>query len=364
MPRHVNISITGSCNLACRYCFYADSMTGLQDLPTASWVLFFSRLSQMGVFDVTLSGGEPFARPDLFDLIDSLIANHMRYSFLTNGTLIDESMLKKLSMGKRQLRLNSIQVSIDGSNAAIHNQSRPDSFDRALNGLKLLKKNGFPVTVRVTVNRRNIHDLENIARLLLDEIGLSSFGTNEAMPIGTGCRSEADMSLTPIEMMQTMAILGRLQNRYPGRIHADAGPLAKRRMYAEMMHARRTGEKTERWRMGTLSACGCFFSTIEILHDGTIVPCCMLPGLPLGNILHDDLTQIWRNHPQLQSLRRRHLIPMHSLPGCENCDWASYCNGSCPGIAHQLTGDVNRANPGDCFRRFLLATGARYALRT
>ena len=147
--------------------------------------------------DVSLTGGEALLRPDIFELIDGIIANRMRYNLLSNGTLIDEKLLKKFEQGKRRLRLDYIQVSIDGSTAAIHDQSRPGSFDKAIRGLRLLKEAGFPVAVRVTINRHNLNDLENIAKLLLEDIGLNSFGTNEAMPIGSGCRSDADMSLSP-----------------------------------------------------------------------------------------------------------------------------------------------------------------------
>jgi radical SAM protein with 4Fe4S-binding SPASM domain len=47
---------------------------------------------------------------------------------------------------------------------------------------------------------------------------------------------------------------------------------------------------------------------------------------------------------------------MQKVAGCEQCAWASYCNGSCPGMAYQMTGDFNRANPEDCYSRFLMET--------
>ena len=332
-------------------------MTALGDLSTADWLDFFKELGRIGVMDATLSGGEAFTRPDLFGLIDGIIANRMRYSILSNGTLIDEKILNQFEIGKRRLRLNSIQISIDGSRAEIHNKSRPHSFDRAVRGLRLLKEAGFPVAVRVTINRHNLHDLENIAILLLEDIGLPSFGTNDAMPIGSGCRNESSMSLTPQEQLKAMEIIDRLLKRYSECITANAGPLAKLKAYAEMEHARKTGKKSTRWVMGYLTACGCVFSKIDILHDGTIVPCHMLPDLTLGNITKDSLEEIWCTHPTLDALRRRRNIPMKKVPGCEDCEWNSYCNGSCPGLAHQLTGDFNHANPQDCYRDFLNRTG-------
>jgi SynChlorMet cassette radical SAM/SPASM protein ScmE len=280
---------------------------------------------------------------------------------LTNATLITEKTLEQFKIGKRRLRLSSIQVSVDGSRPEIHNRSRPKSFDRTMRGLRLLKEAGFPLTVRVTINRHNLHDLENIAHLLLEEIGLPSFSTNDAIPVGSGCQNEEEISLSPPEQAEAMEIMARLLERYPGRLNAQAGPQAKIKMYAEMEHARKTGEKTTRWGMGHLSACGCTFSKIDILHDGTIVPCSMLPDLTLGNITTDSLQEIWHNHPTLQAMRTRRTIPMTKVPGCAGCEWVSYCNGSCPGLPHQLTGDLNTANHHDCYRRFLLEKDSVHA---
>ncbi|NIN95356.1 MAG: radical SAM protein, partial [Anaerolineae bacterium] len=196
------------------------------DLPTERWLAFFEELGRLGVMDVTLTGGEAFTRPDLFDLIDGVIANRMRYSILSNGTVIDEKVLAQFEIGKRRLRLDYIQISIDGSRAEIHDKSRPNSFRRAMRGLGLLKEAQFPVAVRVTINRHNPHDLENIARLLLDEIGLPSFTTNEAALIGAGCQNQGQISLTSAEELEAMETLKRLSERYPGHLKAQAGPQA------------------------------------------------------------------------------------------------------------------------------------------
>jgi len=357
LPTSVEIAITGRCNLRCQYCFYADEMAALDDLPTEQWQAFFKELGRLAVQRVTLTGGEVFTRPDFFELVDGVIANRMRYSILTNGTLIDENVMAQFQVGKRRLRLSSIQVSIDGSRAEIHDRSRPGSFDRAVRGLRLLKEAGFPVTVRTTINQHNFRDLENIAALLLDDIGLPSFSTNEAMPMGAGCNNQGDITLTSAEKLEAMRTMKRLLERYDGRLQATAGPQAKLKMYAEMEHARRTGEKTTRWQMGYLTACGCIFSKLDILHDGTIVPCHILHDLHLGHVATDSLQEIWDTHPILKAMRERRSIPMQQVPGCQDCEWAPYCNGSCPGLAYELTGDLNRANPEDCYRKFLQEMG-------
>jgi len=357
-PQTVDISLTGKCNLHCHYCFYADEMASREDLPDAPWVSFFEELGKLAVRDICLSGGEIFLRPNLWPLIDSAIANRMRYSVLTNGTLITEETVACFEQGLRRQRLNSIQVSIDGSCPDVHDRSRgKGSFAKAIRGLRLLKEADLPVTSRVTVNRHNVDDLENIARLLLDDIGLEMISTNDAVAMGAGCFNQEAIILRPPQQLQAMKTLAQLAENYNGRVTAMAGPLAKWRMYHDMELARTTGEKAERWQMGQLTACGCVLSRLSVHHDGTITPCTMLAKLELGRINQDSVREIWKTHPIRAALKNRRTIPMTLVPGCEDCEWAPYCNGSCPGLPFEMTGDLNRANPYDCYRRFAQEVG-------
>ncbi|MFH1490339.1 MAG: SynChlorMet cassette radical SAM/SPASM protein ScmE [Pseudomonadota bacterium] len=359
-PLSFDISLTGRCNLECAYCFYAHEMSSRGDLKGSAWFSFFEELGQMAVREVCLSGGEVFIRPDLWDLIDAMIDNRMRYSILTNGTLITEKTIDEISKGRRLDRLNSVQVSIDGSCAAVHDQSRgKGSFEKAVRGLRLLFEAGLPVTSRVTVNQTNVDDLDNIARFLLDDIGIPGFSTNDAMPMGAGCFHQDSIVLEPGQQVAAMKSLSRLSEKYKGRITATAGPLAIWRSYREMEHAMASGEKSTRWVMGVLSACGCVFNKLAVHHDGVITPCNMLSGLELGRINEDSIREIWTGHPILKALKERRSIPMERVPGCEDCRWAPFCNGSCPGLAYEMTGDFNRANPHDCYRLFLAATGGK-----
>ena len=349
VPKQVDIAITGKCNLACQYCFYADEMVARTNLPKERWLSFFEELGRLGVMTVCLTGGEVFTRPDLFELIDGIIANRMRYQLLSNGTMITEETLAQFAIGKRRQRLDSIQISVDGSSADVHNLSRPKSFGRALRGLKLLKEAGFPVTVRVTVNRYNVDDLENVAHLLLDEVGLSSFTTNEAYACGATDRMEGNIILSPAQREKAMVVLTRLADQYDHRISATAGPLiyaSEVKMMDELLSSGQTGLAGR----GTLSACGGVFSKIAVHHDGTIIPCHVLPTLILGKIGVDDLQEIWLHHPTLIALRERQKMPMSSLDTCQNCRFQGFCTGGCPGGAVYAYGNFNARNPMDCTR--------------
>jgi SynChlorMet cassette radical SAM/SPASM protein ScmE len=352
-PKTVDISITGRCNLECQYCYYADEMTALSDLPTSQWMNFFEELGRLAVQRVTITGGEAFTRADLFTLIDGIIANKMRYSILSNGTLISKEIIEKFAVGKRRLRLDSIQISIDGSCADIHNRSRPrDSFDRAMHGLRLLKQHGFPVTVRVTVNPYNIDDLENIAHLLLTDVGLPSFSTNEAEQMGTARCFGENILLTEEERQRASEKLMVLNKKYHGRISAQAGPLSRAQFFAEIEERLKRGETGIPGR-GTLCSCGGVFSKMAVLHNGTMVPCNLLPTLTMGVIGVRPLRDAWLYDPAINAVRQRRNIPLSSLSTCSDCRYTGFCTGGCPASVLAKTGQLNVRDPLYCYRIYV-----------
>jgi SynChlorMet cassette radical SAM/SPASM protein ScmE len=298
---------------------------------------------------VYITGGEPLTRLDLFELIDGIIANRMRYALLTNGSLVTEKVLAQFENGKRRKRMDYIQISVDGSRAEVHNRSRPDSFTRATDGLRRLVKAGFPVIARVTINRHNVDDLENIARLLLEDIGVRTLSTNEAFPCGIIERQAERIILTPNQRQQAMETLTRLANLYEGRISAQAGPLALAREFGKIDKALAAGETSLPGR-GTLCACGSVFTKVAVHPDGAIVPCHLLDTPSMGTIGLDSLQQLWLEHPLLDKLRRRYMVPLQTLGTCQDCPYQGFCTGGCPAVGLFLTGELNGRNPMDCYR--------------
>ena len=354
-PKKIDVNITNRCNLRCRYCYHFESASDAGiDLPAAEWLQFFDELNRCAVTEVTMAGGEPFIREDLKEIISGIVRNRMRFQILSNGTLIDDEIASFLASTKR---CNYVQVSIDGSMPESHDAMRgKGSFAKALEGLLTLRRRGVHTAVRVTIHRKNVHDLDGIARLLLDEIGLSGFGTNSAGAMGL-CRKNAEMvQLTTEERMIAMETLLRLTKKYNGRIQAMAGPLAEARGWLEMEEARLEGRPSMPNR-GALTGCGCYRSGLAVRADGVITPCTMLSQIELGRINRDDLAEVWRNNDALNALRQRHHIPLSSFSFCEGCEYINYCTGSCPGLSYTLVGEVNHPSPDSCLKNFLAEGG-------
>jgi SynChlorMet cassette radical SAM/SPASM protein ScmE len=354
-PGAIELAITNQCNLHCNYCSHFTSAGDVgRDLAKEEWLQFFKELNQCAVMTVTLEGGEPFCREDLKELIDGIIQNRMRFNILSNGTLINDEIVSYLASTGR---CDGVQVSVDGSTPATHDAFRGEgSFFKALNGIKLLQAHNVPVSVRVTIHRQNVMDLKNIAKLLLEKIGLSSFSTNAASYLGFCRRNVDEIQLTVEERSLAMENLLKLHKKYKGRINADAGPLADAINWLEMELFRREG-KGRIPKGGYLTGCSGPMFKIGVRADGVIVPCLHLSHIELGQINKDDLKDIWQSHKELKRLRERHNIPLSDFEFCKGCDYIDCCTGNCPALAYTIVGKEDRPSPDACLRRFLESGG-------
>ncbi len=350
-PKSVDLEITNMCNLRCKHCSHFTSEGDVdQDLSTQEWLQFFEELKRCAVMDVCLQGGEPFIRKDFRELVEGIVRNRMRFSVLSNGTLItDETSEFLASTG----RCNSVQVSIDGSVETTHAALRgKGNFHKAVSGLKSLMKYGLPATVRVTIHRKNVWELDEISEFLLEEIGLSGFSTNAASHLGL-CRQNAEqVQLTAEERTLAMETLLKLTTKYNGRISAQAGPLAEACGWLMMKDALEKGIDRLPNR-GYLTGCGGFMTKMAIRADGVMVPCGLIPGMELGRINQDDLKDVWQNHPELNRFRERRSIPLSDFEYCQDCEYINYCTGSCPALANTLLNDPYQPSPDACLKRFL-----------
>ncbi len=149
--RSVRVSVTDKCNFRCRYCMPAE---GLEWLPRDE-VLSYEEiarlvrvLSEMGVDEVRLTGGEPLVRRDLPVLVSFLsgIPGVRDLSLTTNGVLLDRLAGPLVEAGLRRLN-----VSLDSlSHVRFTEITRRDALDRVLAGLEEAER--YPELRPIKVN--------------------------------------------------------------------------------------------------------------------------------------------------------------------------------------------------------------------
>jgi len=148
MERSLDIEITRRCNLRCEYCFVGWSRDWHSDLPRA--VAEQVIREGAGRFDLLhITGGEPFARRDVWDLIELGLALDYPYVLInTNGTMLSDEQVARLGRYDGRVRLS---VSLDGP-AELHDRVRGEGrFAQADRTLAALLAAGVPVTVMAVV---------------------------------------------------------------------------------------------------------------------------------------------------------------------------------------------------------------------
>ncbi len=170
-PHWVYISLSHRCTYTCQMCGVVKILKGYE-LPFG---VIRSSLDAVASWNwdsvVMLTGGEPFLRKDIFDIIRYSVSKGITTECVSNGSLINEDLAKKIvSSG-----LNNIAISLDGARAKTHDSIREKgSFKKALAALSNLvsakKRNrkGPQISVWTTIMKENVTELFDIIPLVRD----------------------------------------------------------------------------------------------------------------------------------------------------------------------------------------------------
>ncbi len=222
-PVNLIVFVTSRCNLLCRHCFYWEELNGKKnELDLGE----FERITQSlpNLLSVSLTGGEPFLRPDIGEIAQAFERNsHVRnIQIPSNGFLVDRTIARASDVLQRvrQARVCT-GVSLDGPRE-IHNALRqnPKSFDRAvqtLHQLKELKKEhpNLSVGVALTVSAANQDRLDEFFDALENDL------RPDAVTVTLARGNPMDTSLKQVDLriyreFAQRAVAYRRRNRMTG----------------------------------------------------------------------------------------------------------------------------------------------------
>src|SRR5437667_7899689 len=162
LPYMVMFETTLMCNMFCEYCIFGEEGK-FNDLQTrAVRERIFQRIdefSEMGIFALSFSGGEPLLNPNTCDYIAYAADKGLWTSMPTNGLLI-----KKYADGVA--RLDMLEVSIDSLDPQRFAKRRGlDGLPKIVGNLEfvLAKRKPFTTQINAAVNLENLYDLPELA---------------------------------------------------------------------------------------------------------------------------------------------------------------------------------------------------------
>lgn len=151
------------CNLACDYCCVSSSPHAAPRILSAAEVRrLVDEATDWGTRELYLTGGEPFLRPDIDEVIRIASAS-LPTTVLTNAMVWTGRRRHLLERLDREGL--TLQVSLDGASAELHDLHRgAGSFARALAGVRTAIALGFRVRLAATLGA----DAEDAAQQVLD----------------------------------------------------------------------------------------------------------------------------------------------------------------------------------------------------
>jgi len=155
-PHILYLELTKKCNLRCKFCDIWKAKKGTQDDLTLNELIpLFDEAKQNNVQLVSLSGGEPLLRTDIYQIIAELIKRKLPVSLTTNATLLTKEKVVKL----RDAGLRHLTVSLDAPMESVHDElrGRKGTFKRATDGINCIKKlaPNINININMTINRMN-----------------------------------------------------------------------------------------------------------------------------------------------------------------------------------------------------------------
>ena len=181
IKKMLSIHLTDLCNSRCIFCV-VDSPSQKKDQVSRKRIEeFLLENSDSGYSAVNLHGGEPTTRKDFLDILN-LIKKYQYPEIIlqTNGKkFADQTFAKEVC----EAGVNLFVISVHSASSEIYDSIArvPQSFEKAISGIKNLKALGAKIRTNTVVSKLNYHELPEIMSLLLsrdiDHINISALHT-------------------------------------------------------------------------------------------------------------------------------------------------------------------------------------------
>jgi AdoMet-dependent heme synthase len=158
-PHMAELDVTYRCNCRCQMCqrwrHSRDGEMTLQEYRNLAHIF-----QNMGVHLVSLAGGEPLLRDDIFSIIEAFQNRALSVNLCTNGILLEDYATELCSTNA-----SCVTISLDGASARCHEAVRgaPGTFHKIESGIRTLLESppeSRPIVrVRMTISNRNLHEV-------------------------------------------------------------------------------------------------------------------------------------------------------------------------------------------------------------
>lgn len=195
--------ITCRCNLRCVMCYtdcYNHPQYIQKELSTHEIIRIMDELKAEGCLELTLTGGEPMARPDFFEIYEHAKTSGFLITIFTNGTLMTQDAADRFA----RLPPHRVEISLHGLTELTFEgiTQGKGSYRRCMKAIHLLLERRIPLTLKTTAMSANKDEILEIKRYV-QGLGHVEYKLGEEMrPALDGSDEPRRLGLTGEELLE------------------------------------------------------------------------------------------------------------------------------------------------------------------
>ena len=308
----VHWELTYRCNEKCTHCYldvFSPNANVPGELTTDKCLRIIDELADLGVLNLTLSGGEILVRRDFFQIAEYAHAKRFLLRLFTNGILVKPAIADRIAA----LHPYAVEISVYSTRPELHDSITrvPRSLELTLRALRLLKERGIQTVMKTPLMRKNVREIDDLKALAQD----------------LGAQFRYDITITPKDT-------GGLE------------PLQHRLTYDDLVWLFRKEIDPALWvnrqMQSDQGTCGITLNGASIDPYGNVTTC-LQTRAKAGNIRDNPLREIWdKSH-----VWKEYKLALGDLPICRTCEIRNLCV-RCHGLAQFEDGDLRAPAMVNC----------------
>lgn len=305
-PQMVLIEPTLRCPMACTFCDLPTDRTypKRHELPISRWMQILEELREFSplIRSVYISGGEPFLRRDLIDLIEHAHKIGMGTRTLTIGRFLDKELCGRLLDSPMEF----LKFSLHSNRKEVHDTLvGRDIFDQATGAMRYLKASGYDgkLGVLCTMFAGNVDHVDDIVRFVTDDVGLDSilfrplFGQTVANRERDGLPSEYESFNEACVIRDMDAVASAVEKLKV--LKREGYPIANSMTQLDALLWQASGTYEG------LPGCHMMYESMFIKPNGNIDACGHLALGVMGNVAERSVTDVLKS---VEAYETRHAV--------------------------------------------------------
>lgn len=289
--RLVWLEITQACNMKCIHCYEGDEhTTGSNLLTLTEWKKVIDQLEENNVERVVVIGGEPCLCNNLPILLEYIAEKGIKTTLFTNAYYLYENIIEEIIKYKID-----VKVSLYGHTAKIHDSITgiDGSFERLINNIHTLLKNGVRVYIAVTLMRENEKYYSEIKQFV-KTLGVSGIKYDVIREVVNGTQNEH----LPIDK----AILNMSYRKKPNFF-------VRKEEFDKFVNHNT-----------------CWYGKLVVCENGDVLPCVFARNVICGNVHRNTISELLLD----SKLRNCWELDFSKINICMDCEYRFACKDCRP----------------------------------